>query len=50
MNAAKDDRAKLPQLKLMVYYHHSLSNLDSSIYFGEQAIQIAAKLNLKKDL
>jgi tetratricopeptide (TPR) repeat protein len=50
MNTAKDDKAKLPQLKLMCYYHSALSNLDSSIYFGEQGIEIATKLNLKKDL
>ena len=50
MNAAKDDRTKLPQLKQMCYYHSSASNLDSSIYFGEQGISIATNLNLKKAL
>lgn len=50
MNTAKDDQAKLPQLKLMSYYHSVLSNLDSAIYFGEQGIEIATKLNLKKEL
>lgn len=50
MNAAKDDRAKLPQIKLMAYYQSVIADLDSSIYFGEEGIRIATKLNLKKDL
>jgi tetratricopeptide (TPR) repeat protein len=50
LNTAKDDHAKLPQLKAMSYYQSAISNLDSAIYFGEQGIQIATKLDLKKDL
>lgn len=50
MNTAKDDKTKLLQIKLMAYYHSELSNLDSSIYFSQQGIEIATKLNSKKDL
>src|SRR4051812_5354600 len=50
INTAKDDRSKLPSLKLMSYYQSVIANLDSAIYFGEQGVEIATKLNLKKDL
>jgi tetratricopeptide (TPR) repeat protein len=50
LNTAKNDQAKIPQLKLIAYYHSVLSNLDSAIYFGEEGVRIAMALNLKKDL
>lgn len=50
LNTAKNDRAKVPFLKTMTSYHINLSNIDSAIYFGEQGMAIATKLNLKKDI
>lgn len=50
LNNAKDDRSRLQQLKMMVGCQRSLSNFDSVIYFGEQAVSVAKKLNAKGDL
>lgn len=50
MNTTKDEHSKLRQIKLMAYYHSVLSNLDSSIYFSEQGLELATKLHSKKDL
>jgi tetratricopeptide (TPR) repeat protein len=50
LSKAKDDRSMLQQLKTMSYYYRALPNIDSAIFFGELAVQLAATLDAKADL
>jgi tetratricopeptide (TPR) repeat protein len=50
LRGSGDDHSRLKQLEAMMHYQEALSNIDSAIYFGQQAIQIALRLNERTDL